>query len=90
MGSDSVLLFPTFPKAAFKHHGMVASIPGMVYSLIPSVFNLPATTVPMGLNKQGLPIGIQVVAGPFQDRLCFAVAQFLEKKFGGWVPPPNE
>lgn len=69
---------------------MVAVVPGMVYVLVASVFNLPATTVPVGLNKQGLPIGIQVIAGPFQDRLCFTVAQFLERQFGGWVPPPSE
>lgn len=30
---------------------------------------------------------IQVVAGMNQDRLCIAVAQHLEKVFGGWKPP---
>ncbi|XP_063710160.1 fatty-acid amide hydrolase 2-B-like [Culicoides brevitarsis] len=88
--NDSVLLFPTFPTAAFKHHGFVKSIPAMVYILLASVFNLPATSIPMGLNKEQMPIGIQVIGGPFQDRLCLSVAQFLETKFGGWVPPPSE
>lgn len=40
----------------------------------------------MGL-KNGLPLGIQVVAAPNQDRLCFAVARELERTFGGYVPP---
>nr|CAD7592126.1 unnamed protein product [Timema genevievae] len=28
-----------------------------------------------------------VVAGPYQDHLCLAVAKQLQKTFGGWVPP---
>lgn len=43
------------------------------------------TQVPMGL-KNGLPVGIQVVAAPYQDRLCIAVAKELERAFGGYVP----
>ena len=30
---------------------------------------------------------MQVIAAPNQDRLCIAVAEELEKAFGGWVPP---
>jgi fatty acid amide hydrolase 2 len=41
----------------------------------------------MGLNHEGLPIGVQVIAAPYQDRLCLAVAKELETAFGGWVPP---
>lgn len=40
----------------------------------------------MGLNSEGLPIGIQVVGNINQDRLTLAVALELEKAFGGWVP----
>lgn len=29
----------------------------------------------------------QVVAAPYQDRLCLAVAKELERSFGGWTPP---
>jgi len=28
-----------------------------------------------------------VVAAPYNDHLCFAVAKELERAFGGWVPP---
>lgn len=31
----------------------------------------------------------QIIAAPKQDRLCLAVAEELEKVFGGWVEPPN-
>lgn len=29
----------------------------------------------------------QVIAAPYNDHLCLAVARELEKVFGGWVPP---
>jgi len=41
----------------------------------------------MGLDSSGLPIGLQVVSKENNDRLCLAVANELEKAFGGWVPP---
>jgi len=28
-----------------------------------------------------------VIAAPYNDHLCFAVAKELETAFGGWVPP---
>jgi fatty acid amide hydrolase 2 len=46
---------------------------------------VPVTQVPMGLNSQGLPTGVQVVATRNRDRHCIAVAEELEKEFGGWA-----
>lgn len=40
-----------------------------------------------GLNDSGMPIGIQIVGASCRDRLTIAVAQELEKAFGGWIPP---
>lgn len=90
LDENSILIVPTFPTAAFKHYDSLRSFPGINFILLASIFNLPATAVPMGLNKDGMPIGVQVIAGKYQDRLCLAVAQYLEKKFGGWVPPPSK
>jgi fatty acid amide hydrolase 2 len=56
-----------------------------------AVFNLlglPATAVPLGLNGQGLPLGVQVVGPRDRDHIPIAVALELERVFGGWVPPP--
>lgn len=41
----------------------------------------------MGLDSKGLPTGIQVVATRNRDRDCIAVAEELEKTFGGWKAP---
>lgn len=51
------------------------------------MLHVPATQVPLGLNSQGLPLGIQVVATRNRDRDCLAVAVELERAFNGWRPP---
>ena len=35
-----------------------------------------------------LPIGAQVVAGPWQDHVALAAAALIERALGGWQPPP--
>ena len=41
-----------------------------------------------GTSREGLPIGVQVVAGPWRDDVALAAAQRLEDELGGWRPPP--
>ena len=55
-----------------------------------ALFNLaglPVTQVPLGLGRAGLPLGVQVAAGPGRDHVTIAVALELERAFGGWVAP---
>ena len=47
------------------------------------------TQVPLGLGERGLPLGVQVAAGPGRDHVSIAVALELERVFGGWVPPTS-
>jgi len=49
---------------------------------------LPSTAIPLGLNSQGLPLGVQIV-GPFlEDRTPLMLAELIEREFGGFIPPP--
>jgi len=57
-----------------------------VYTAIFNVLEYPVTQVPLGLNPQGIPLGIQVVALPGSDAVTIAVAMQLDKKFG-WISP---
>lgn len=40
---------------------------------------LPAITIPCGFDKQGLPIGLQLIGRPFEEQLLFQVAQGYER-----------
>ncbi|XP_049869842.1 fatty-acid amide hydrolase 2-B-like [Pectinophora gossypiella] len=86
LGDNGVLLYPVCNGLAHYHSQVFLRASGVMYTMVFNILGMPATTVPMGLY-QGLPIGIQVVAAPNQDRLCLAVAKQLEKGFGGWRPP---
>lgn len=61
LGNNGVLLIPTFPTPALHHNQSFFYVPGGAYCLLFNIFGFPATHVPMGLNKEGLPIGFQVI-----------------------------
>ncbi|KAJ8942041.1 hypothetical protein NQ318_002795, partial [Aromia moschata] len=90
LGDDGVFLYPTHPTAAPYHNEPLIKPFNFSYTAVINVLGLPATHCPMGLDKDGLPIGVQVVAADGNDRLCLAVAREIEKAFGGWVPPEIE
>ncbi|XP_023721734.1 fatty-acid amide hydrolase 2 [Cryptotermes secundus] len=88
LGNNGVFLYPTFIDCANFHLESYYKMLNLSYTMIMNALELPVTNCHVGMNKQGLPIGIQVVAAPFQDRLSLAVAKEIEVAFGGWVEPP--
>lgn len=84
---DGVLLHPPHPRVA-PRHGRTVGRPWLVAPM--ALFNLlgmPATQVPLGLGRKGLPVGVQVAAARGNDHVAIAVASELERTLGGWVPP---
>ena len=49
---------------------------------------LPATAIPLGLSRGGLPVGVQIVGPWLEDRTPLKLAELIEREFGGFVPPP--
>jgi len=47
----------------------------------------PAAVVPVGRSPEGMPIGVQVIARPWQDGDALAVGAMLDRAFG-YRPPP--
>jgi fatty acid amide hydrolase 2 len=82
-----VMLYPTYSMPAPRHHQPLLPPIHWGYTAIFNVMELPVTQVPMGLNRDGLPVGLQVVGPMNADPLPLAVANALEKATGGWVPP---
>ncbi|XP_069688947.1 fatty-acid amide hydrolase 2-B [Periplaneta americana] len=89
LGNDGVFLYPTFIDGAHYHLESYYKILNISYTLIMNALEVPATNCPVGKNKHGMPIGIQIVTAPWQDRLSIAVAIALEAAFGGWIEPPT-
>ncbi|XP_061387269.1 fatty-acid amide hydrolase 2-B-like [Musca vetustissima] len=87
LGNDGVLFFPTFPVPAIHHHTSSLAQWGIDYSLLFNILGLPCTHIPMGVDADGMPVGFQVIAAPFKDKLCLQIAGALEMAFGGWTPP---
>ena len=48
----------------------------------------PCAVVRAG-SSGGLPVGVQLVAGPWQDHVALAAARVVEQATGGWQPPPD-
>ncbi len=87
LGENGILLFPSYPSTAPAHLKPMWPPFNWQYTAIFNVLELPVTQVPMGLDGAGLPLGIQVVGGHGRDHVTIAVAQALEARFGGWIPP---
>lgn len=59
----------------------------LVYTALWNTLALPVLACPMGINSEGLPVGVQIICAPDSERLLLAAAQDLEEGFGGWTPP---
>jgi amidase len=51
-------------------------------------FHLPATVAPLGLSREGLPIGVQIAGPYFGDLTTLAVAGLFEESWRRFTPPP--
>lgn len=52
-----------------------------------SVAYLPATTVPVGMSANGLPVGAQIIGAFEADQTCLSVAMLLEDHHRSFQPP---
>jgi amidase len=98
-----VVLCPPFSVVAFPHdqkpdqeqrtididsesHPYLSLI---VWSTLATPPGLPATVMPVGRSKAGLPIGVQIIGPLLEDRTSLAFAALAEREFGGFVRPPE-
>ncbi|MDD9876999.1 MAG: Asp-tRNA(Asn)/Glu-tRNA(Gln) amidotransferase subunit GatA [Magnetovibrio sp.] len=78
-----VLLTPTAPNAAFpigaKMDDPVAMYLNDIFTVPANMAGLPGISVPAGLDADGLPLGLQIVAKPFDEETMFRAADALER-----------
>jgi amidase len=51
--------------------------------------NLPATALPVGRTRAGLPFGAQAIGPYLEDRTTIGFAGLVEREFGGFQRPPG-
>ncbi len=78
-----VIAGPTSPTVAFKI-GERASDPlamylADVYTIGANLAGLPGISLPCGFSKDGLPIGLQLLAGPFEEEKLLRAARMYER-----------
>jgi amidase len=89
-----VLLCPVASIPAFRHGERKWDVEGRVveyldawrYSQWFNALAAPAAVVPVGASPAGLPIGVQIVARPFEDEAALAIASVVDAAFG-FKPP---
>jgi aspartyl-tRNA(Asn)/glutamyl-tRNA(Gln) amidotransferase subunit A len=90
--SCDVLLTPTAPSAAFalgeKSADPLAMYLNDVFTVPSSLAGLPAMSVPGGLDKAGLPLGLQVIGRALDEQGVLNAALAIEER-AGFVARPE-
>ncbi len=86
-----VLLTPTAPSAAFalgeKSSDPIAMYLNDVFTVPSSLAGLPAMSVPGGLDKQGLPLGLQIIGKPLDEQGVLNAGLAIEQRAGFTARP---
>lgn len=84
------ILTPTAPSAAFakgeNQDDPVKMFLNDVFTVPASLAGIPGISVPAGLDKNGLPLGLQILSKPWDEQSVFNVAQAIEDAAGYKLP----
>jgi aspartyl-tRNA(Asn)/glutamyl-tRNA(Gln) amidotransferase subunit A len=81
-----VILAPTTPTAAFspgeQSDNPIAMYLNDVFSVPASLAGLPAMSVPAGVNKDGLPLGLQIIGKALDEQAVLNAGLAIEERAG--------
>lgn len=94
MSRYPVLLCPVASVPAFRHGERSWVIDGQTVEYLDAwrftewfnALGAPGAVVPVGRSSEGLPIGVQIVARPFEDETALGIAAVVDAAFG-YRPP---
>jgi amidase len=92
-----VLLCPVAAVPAFRHGEREWQVDGRTVKYLDAwsycewfnLLGMPGVVIPIGQSPEGLPIGVQIVARPWQEEVALSVAEAVEKERGIWRRPPS-
>jgi len=91
-----ILLCPVAAIPAFRHGERNWQINGKTVQYLDAwsytewfnLLGMPGVAVPVGQSDEGLPIGVQVVAKPWEEESALEIATVIESARGPWKCPP--
>ena len=82
--SNDVIFMPTTYGEAFelgsKTEDPVSMYIEDMFTVTANIVGLPAISIPMGKGKHGLPIGLQILSSPFNEKEIYNIADFVERR----------
>lgn len=86
-----LVLTPTTPSPAFafgeKSGDPIAMYLEDIFTVTVNMAGLPGISLPAGLSGEGTPMGLQLIAKPFDEPTLFRAGQVLEDAAGRFTPP---
>lgn len=86
-GAVDVIAGPIAPTPAFRlgefKDDPLAMYLADIYTLSANLAGLPGISIPAGLSQSGLPIGLQLLAPPFEEERLLRTARMFERETGG-------
>lgn len=80
-----VIVMPTSPTVAFrigeKTDDPLAMYLSDVYTVTANLASIPAISVPCGLSKEGLPVGMQILGNYWSESLLLSLSNAYEQSF---------
>jgi amidase len=88
MEEFEVVLCPVCSFPGMVHGSTYDRLSAFSYTMTYNLTGWPAAVVRAGGSRNGLPIGVQIVARPWREDAALAVAALIEKALGGYQRPP--
>jgi amidase len=82
IGDADILLMPTTPTPAREHGTTHDALNDFEYTMISNLTGWPAASVYCGDDKYGMPIGLQIMAKPWEDHKVLAYAKAAQALLG--------
>lgn len=77
------ILMPTSPEPAFligkEESDPVVKYLGDIFTVLASLAGLPAVSIPMGNNEDGLPLGLQLIGSSFEEAKLLAFSKYFSE-----------
>jgi amidase len=82
------LVLPAGTRTA-ERHGEELTAPQEYPDALSAVSGCPMVVVPAGVDRHGLPFGLQIIGKRFSDEQLLGIAEVVSELMGGFRRPPG-